>query len=348
MDSQVRMNAGGEYLLDRIKVALQDEKGVQVESLLTCLGALAGYACQFSVRQTGGTFAVVGTKDGTNYLYGDALNAPLAESPLSVWALISKAVQKLGAPLPDLAEIFKHVTETVGTSEFGVPRVADEHRSRDLPIVYLQQLWPQALPMAQKFCDKPAQLPVVFGIALHRALEQALGVLDTTLGARIAMESAVAMSKVILPEAAKPASAAAPKPRPNVVRSQPQGSSVAQQQREIAARLPPVQRMVVIAVVVLVAVGGSIWRYERNAERAAEHEKREQQVREWNESLRALERAAQQAQTAREQRKLEAPGEAPAQQAPATQALTPLIDDPNFETVRLPDGRVVTRLKKTN
>jgi hypothetical protein len=87
------MNAAGELLLERVRGALQDERGVQFESLLSCLGALAGYACQVSVRQQGAALVAVKTTDGSTYLYGDALNAPLAESPLSVWAFVAKAVQ---------------------------------------------------------------------------------------------------------------------------------------------------------------------------------------------------------------------------------------------------------------
>ena len=93
------------------------------------------------------------------------------------------------------------MTQTVGTSAFGVPRVPAEHRSRYPPIVYLKQVWPQILPIAQRFCSKPMQIPMLFGIALQRAIELTRDVLSPTLSATIAMECAVAMSKVALPGA---------------------------------------------------------------------------------------------------------------------------------------------------
>ena len=91
MNSQNRMNAGAEYVLYRIWATIQDREGIHAASLLTCVGALAGYACQSYVRQAGARagadsrkFALtsVMANDGSLYFDGDALNLPLAASPL--------------------------------------------------------------------------------------------------------------------------------------------------------------------------------------------------------------------------------------------------------------------------
>jgi hypothetical protein len=113
-------------------------------------------------------------------------------------------VQKLGEPLPDIQDIVRHVSQTVGTSAFGVPRVPDGHHPRHPPVVYLKQIWPQILPVAQRFCRKPMQVPVLFGIALQRAIEHTKDMLSPTLSASIAMECAVAMARVALPETHHP------------------------------------------------------------------------------------------------------------------------------------------------
>jgi hypothetical protein len=204
------MNAGAEYVAYRIWATLQEDRGIHPASLLTCLGALAGYACQACVRKTASLPGIdpsryvltpVDPGDGAMYVHGAALNQPLVESPLSVWSLVSRTVQKLGEPLPDLDDIVNHSARTLGTSEFGVPRVPDEHRPRHSAIFYLTQIWPQILPIAQRFCSRPMQIPVLFGIALQRAIEQIKDELSPTLSASIAMECAVAMSKVVLPGA---------------------------------------------------------------------------------------------------------------------------------------------------
>src|SRR5688572_8223938 len=190
------MNAGAEYVLYRIWATLQDENGIHAESLLTCVGALAGYACQACVRQTAAlpgadprkyALLTVDAGDGTRYLEGDALMGPLVESPLSVWSLVGLAVQKLEKPVPDIQEIVRHVTLSVGTSAFGVPRVLEGNRPRYPALACLKQLWPQILPIVQRFSRKPMQIPVLFGIALQRALEYTKDKLDPTLGASIAM-----------------------------------------------------------------------------------------------------------------------------------------------------------------
>ena len=100
------MNAGAEYVVYRIWATLLDERGIHPESLLTCLGALAGYACQVSVRHAGPIPSL------------DSARHPLLESPLSVWALCCRAVQKAGEPTPDLDDILSYVSETAGTTAF--------------------------------------------------------------------------------------------------------------------------------------------------------------------------------------------------------------------------------------
>jgi hypothetical protein len=199
VNRQNRMNAGAEYVLCRLWATLQGREGVHPESLLACLGALAGYACQVnaSARPTGDLSS---PRTGPLHFAGSVPNPSLAGTPVSVCSLVGRTVQKLGKPQPDVDEILRHVTETLGTSGFGVPRVPPEHRPRHSPVVYLKQIWPQILPIAQPFCRRPAQLPVLFGIAIQRAIELTQGTLNPTLGATIAMESAVAMSKVVLPK----------------------------------------------------------------------------------------------------------------------------------------------------
>ena len=188
MTSQNRMNAGAEYLLYRIWATLQTERGIHAESLLTCVGALAGYACQHYVRAT------------WPLSRPDDLNAQLVESPLSLWALVSRSVLKLEEPLPDLQQILLRASPSGGVDLAQVPSLPGWHRPHRTAIVYLKQLWPQTLPIAQRFCRRPLQMPVLFGIALQRAIEHTKDLLSPTLAASIAMECAVAMARVEVPE----------------------------------------------------------------------------------------------------------------------------------------------------
>jgi hypothetical protein len=202
-----KVKFGGREICQVVMNGLKDKRGIHIESLLTCLGALAGYACQACVRENNARagvqppesgLAVASGADGRKYFFGDPLNKPLAESRYSVWSLTAGAIQQLGKPLPDLEGIFKHVAATVGGAEFGIPRIPEGHRPGDLPLNFLKVIWPQILPIARKYCEEPDHLPIVFGLAVQHAILMSKGVIDPTLAGTIAMECAVPMSKVDL------------------------------------------------------------------------------------------------------------------------------------------------------
>ena len=202
---------GGKEIASKLFAAMSTEKGIHLESLLSALGALAGYACQVSVREVfvvqqgrpeKEVFIVVNSKqNGATYHFGDLLNKPLAESRYSIWSLASGATQKLGLQqLIDLHDIFKYATDTLGSPQFGVPRVAVEHQAKETPMNYVSFLWPKLFPLAQSFCKNPTDWPVVFGVAIQEILFASKGLIDPQLALSIVMESAVPMSKIYIPD----------------------------------------------------------------------------------------------------------------------------------------------------
>lgn len=204
---------GGKDVANKLFAAMSSDRGIHLESLLCALGSMAGYACQVSVReefvrQQGRlekeVFIVVdSTQNGSRYFFGDLLNKPLAESRYSIWSLSSGASQKVGlTSLIDLHDIFRHVTETLGQTSFGVPRLPPAHVARELPEDYVRHLWPQLFPIAQRYCDKPDQWPILFGVAVQEILFASKGLIDPQLALQIVMESAVPMSKINLKEIA--------------------------------------------------------------------------------------------------------------------------------------------------
>ena len=207
-DPLIGAKLGAKEVNNRLINGLKTEKGVHIESFLTVLGALAGFSCQMCARAElnrgpvtkEGCWAVATGADGITYFFGDAINRPLAESQYSVWSLTAGAAQQLGAQLPDLTEIFAHVSMTVGTDAFGKPRIPEHHTPGDLPLNYLRVIWPSIFPLTLGFCDEPADLPALFGTAIQYALQMAKDVIDPGLAATIVMECAIPMSKVNLPE----------------------------------------------------------------------------------------------------------------------------------------------------
>ena len=206
-DPLAGLKIGGKEVTQRVIKSLKDEKGVHIETLLTILGALAGFSCQMSIREelaqqsgersANQPFVVVAGTDGKNYYFGDALNRPLAQSQWSIWALCAGAAQHMGCSvLPDINDIFRHVSETVGGDRFGIPRVPESHQASDLPINFVKTIWPQMLPLVAEFCDRPLEWPVLLGIAIQQALYLGKGIIDPSLAVSIVMESAVPMSKI--------------------------------------------------------------------------------------------------------------------------------------------------------
>ncbi|OAI15713.1 hypothetical protein A1507_12860 [Methylomonas koyamae] len=191
----------------RLTSAMQNDKGVHAESLLCALGALAGYACQASVRQRNLALGLaedaglvqIEDADGNQYFYGDAVNSPLAESQYSVWGLAAAAAQKSGCQaLPDLKAMFSHSANTLGSGEFGMLRLPLRKSPADRPLNYLKALWPNLLPTIRMLCPHPAHWPILFGLAIQEAIHSGKSVIDPCIALKIVMESAIAMSKVDL------------------------------------------------------------------------------------------------------------------------------------------------------
>lgn len=189
---------------------MKSEQGVHLESLLCGLGALAGYACQASVRRQAQdrglpeqmAFVVAGAGNGQHYFFGAPLNRLLAENKYSVWSLATGAAQSAGCKVvPDIALVFRHTAECLGTSQFGELRMPENHRPADTPAHYLKALWPVVQPIAERTCPQPAEWPAVYGSAIQQVIAKASKVLDPGIALAIVAQSAVAMSKLDLAEA---------------------------------------------------------------------------------------------------------------------------------------------------
>lgn len=206
-DPLVGAKLGAKEIFQRLLNGMKDEKGVHVESLLCALGALAGYSCQANLRALAtaqgmpeiAVFQTVETQDGKRYFFGEPINKALAGSQYSIFGLAAGAAQHVGAKeFPDLNEIFQYTSQAIGSDQFGVPRVPQEHRASDSPINYLKAIWSPLFPTVELFCPNPTDWPILYGLAIQEAIEFGTGVIDPTLALKIVMESAIPMSKVDL------------------------------------------------------------------------------------------------------------------------------------------------------
>jgi hypothetical protein len=198
-----------EDVLASILEATKDSRGVKVETILGLIGSLAGYSCHVAARSrlaqmtpdelNVNDYLELGTKAGTTLYFGNLINRPLAEANSSVWQILVINAQRLGATrLPDVNEIFKHVTRTGGTPEFGIPRMPAGQAMADLPVNFVTHVWPKYAPLLSRYSVPVGQWPVVWAGAGARAMQMAKDVTAADVCVTILMENAVPASKLPL------------------------------------------------------------------------------------------------------------------------------------------------------
>jgi hypothetical protein len=183
---------------------------VHPQTLLTEIGALAGFAVQMSVRRSviereklePDTILVeVATKNDEVYYFSDLMNWMLFENmeqpPYSVWAYVSAAVPpEQHRLLPDIADIVSHVARSVGTRRFGVPRLPAEHMPHKLPRAVIEEHWRFIRAEFNASGRDASQWPYDVGAAAQWQMLTGRDTIDPPLAARIVMEAAIPMSKV--------------------------------------------------------------------------------------------------------------------------------------------------------
>ncbi|MDO5091241.1 MAG: hypothetical protein Q4D61_06805 [Cardiobacteriaceae bacterium] len=207
-DPHIAAKIAAQALLERTFAILNDGKGVHVESAFAILGSLAGQASlQSALAQIADkkpldendALITVTDKQGRNYYYGNPINRPLLEDRLSLWSLVCGAVQGHGGALPDIGDIVKHVAQSIGTPQFGIPRLPEGVEIRFPPQECLR-LWQPLKAEILDVLPVPARdWPLAYGLAIQQLIDQGKDVLPPTTAAVIVMECAVPMSKILPP-----------------------------------------------------------------------------------------------------------------------------------------------------
>lgn len=126
-------------LLKSIPAQVMVENKLHAPTLMTAVGAVAGIAAQVSLlsdveKMQKATedkkILEVKLKDGRTLMYGDALNEMLYSArdpqlaPARLWNMMVSAAMSKGldrAALPNVPDMFKHVSESFGTAKEGFP-----------------------------------------------------------------------------------------------------------------------------------------------------------------------------------------------------------------------------------
>jgi len=190
-----------------VMTALRDGRGIHCETALTVVGALGGYAAQQAIWEgmvkpglltKEKAFTVARTTSGEEFYFGDAINMALASTGpkiASFWSLVGGGAQSAGArQLPDIAEIFKHCAETVGTEAFGIPRLPPQYMPKPTPRRAVNECWPHVYGMLK--ATPPGTWAMQLGVVAQRLIVEMKDVVPPEMAAKILMEAAVPMSKV--------------------------------------------------------------------------------------------------------------------------------------------------------
>jgi hypothetical protein len=183
---------------------------IHIETLLTELGALAGFAAQMSIRKSvierqqldpNEILAEVVARNGEKYYFSDTLNwivfENVAQPPYSIWAYVMDAVPEGSrALLPDVADIVSHAARAIGTPRFGVPRLSSEHTPHKTPHAALQEHWRLVRDELEASARDPAAWPFDLAFAARWQMVTSRDRLALPLAAKIVMEAAIPMSKI--------------------------------------------------------------------------------------------------------------------------------------------------------
>jgi hypothetical protein len=203
--------ASGRSIAAILMARLIKEAGaIHPETILTEIGALAGFAAQMSIRKgliepqnldAGSVLIEVVAKNGDKFYFSDLLNWILFENNApprySIWSYIVGAVPDAAhAHLPDVTEIVSHAARTVGSRQFGLPRLPREHMPHKLPRAALEQHWAIVRDELVASARDPLEWPYDLAWAAQWQMLTSRGSLPLPLAAAVVMEAAIPMSKV--------------------------------------------------------------------------------------------------------------------------------------------------------
>ncbi|MCB1500424.1 MAG: hypothetical protein KDK07_11660 [Bauldia sp.] len=217
-DHEIESNIAIGSLRDSILAWLTTGRGVHVETLMTVVGKLAGFAAQCAawdaVRRSGKPapkdgLVLATTPSGERFYFGDLINGylvPEGAREWTVWGFGAAAAVEAGLPearLPDYVDMFRHASATIGTGDFGIPRVSADHRPHLSPKEALVRFWPAARAiLARTDGPEPGKSvpveywPAILGLVARQYILMAREALDPAMSLSLVMESAITMSKV--------------------------------------------------------------------------------------------------------------------------------------------------------
>jgi hypothetical protein len=220
-------NFAAGHLVRNIQIPITKQGRIHAETLMTAAGAIAGWGAQqsftadskaFSLGQEQGQIIFVTVKDGRHMMFGDAINGMLAsDDPVMaqrcVWNYLAGTALAHGLQqdeLPDLNNMFAHVTRELGGPGEGFPSTPQQHQPLESAGRLLSRVLPTAhacltgeiseITKTNNFRAEQASYQIVTAWSAAQILSQCCEVLQPKIALIIGMEAAIYASKQMQPK----------------------------------------------------------------------------------------------------------------------------------------------------
>ncbi len=170
------------------------------------MGACAGFAAQVAVwrelilprnRNPGDFLVGFATPQSSEILcFGEAINQFLFSTGRDRLSFLSLAAVGLtnASQLPDIGELLRHVSQSIGTDSFGTPRVLPVVKLSELPRAALARTWGKTAQILES--SRPSEWPALLGATVHTVTRANRKLLAPQIALKIALEAAAPMSKL--------------------------------------------------------------------------------------------------------------------------------------------------------
>ncbi len=211
-----------DHLVSKLPEKLAVDGRTHAETLLAASAAIAGFVAQRALfsqleetgdAETRSQISVMGMSDGRGFFLGEPLNQTLVAQSAGgaqtrLWSLVVAAAVSCGlavSRLPDVDDMFVHVTGTLGDRDEGMPSVPERHHPQMPPQQLLARVWPLAVMCftgkfpgeAREFGEAGmATRPAIAARAASSFIAMLKDELDMALALTIVMETAIYASKL--------------------------------------------------------------------------------------------------------------------------------------------------------
>lgn len=218
-DGDLAANFAIYNLRENLLAWVNHEGRIHCETLMSVIGSLAGFSALNAVLEEyvkksktipENGLVHVDTSSGEKFYFGDLLNAYIVPQPggtqHTLWAYVAGALIGAGVDpqdLPDVNEMFSKAAATVGSAEYGVLSVPEEHQPHISPKAALELFWMPTVGILTHKKDfggmrsnlEPEYWPIIIAIVAHTFLGQTKEIIDPLIAGRIVVESAIIASK---------------------------------------------------------------------------------------------------------------------------------------------------------